>query len=206
MKKDARDLPLPKLTESAQPRDELFLTQDLHRESSVRGHSSGFEAVFLANWTRVYALLMRIVGDVDQAEDLAMETFWKLYRHPPREQINIYGWLCRVATNLGLNALRSRNRRAKYEALVGSSNLENKAENNPHEELEQTELRRQVRSVLGIMKPRSAQLLLLRHSGLSYAELAEVLKIRPSSIGKMLARAEQEFERLYRRSYPDDVP
>jgi RNA polymerase sigma-70 factor (ECF subfamily) len=47
------------------------------------------------------------------------------------------------------------------------------------------------------MKPRPAQLLILRQSGMSYAELAEVLGVAPSSIGTLLARAEEEFaERL----------
>lgn len=182
----------------------MVTTLDHPHESFECVHSAGFETVFLENWPRVYALLIRIVGDASQAEDLAMETFWKLYRHPPREQINPPGWLCRVATHLGLNALRSRVRRSKYEELVGSSDLDHMAGNNPAEELEKTEQRWQVRSVLGAMKPRSAQLLLLRYSGLSYTELAEVLKIRPTSIGKMLARAEEEFERLYRRAYPDE--
>jgi RNA polymerase sigma-70 factor (ECF subfamily) len=57
-----------------------------------------------------------------------------------------------------------------------------------------------VRSVLGHMRPRSAQALILRHSGLSYAEVADAIGIPPGSVGTLLARAEKEFERLYRRS------
>jgi DNA-directed RNA polymerase specialized sigma24 family protein len=49
------------------------------------------------------------------------------------------------------------------------------------------------------MKPRSAKLLVLRHSGLSYKELAAAVKVKPSSVGKLLARAEDEFERIYRQ-------
>jgi RNA polymerase sigma-70 factor, ECF subfamily len=39
--------------------------------------------------------------------------------------------------------------------------------------------------------------LLLRYSGLSYAEIAEALDVSPTSVGTLLARAEQEFEKLY---------
>jgi RNA polymerase sigma-70 factor (ECF subfamily) len=49
------------------------------------------------------------------------------------------------------------------------------------------------------MKPRSAKLLVLRQSGLSYKELATVIKVKPSSVGKLLARAEDEFEKIYRQ-------
>ncbi|MGB0389821.1 MAG: sigma factor-like helix-turn-helix DNA-binding protein, partial [Ardenticatenaceae bacterium] len=58
--------------------------------------------------------------------------------------------------------------------------------------------RERVQRVLLHIKPRSAQLLTLRYSGFSYAELAEVLKVSPRSIGTLLARAEREFERAYR--------
>ena len=49
------------------------------------------------------------------------------------------------------------------------------------------------------MKPAQAQLLVLRNSGFSYKELAEVLDVKPSSIGTLLSRAEAEFEKAYQR-------
>jgi len=52
--------------------------------------------------------------------------------------------------------------------------------------------------VLAHMRPRSAQVLVLRHSGLSYTEVAEAIGAAPGSVGTLLARAEKEFERLYR--------
>jgi RNA polymerase sigma-70 factor (ECF subfamily) len=54
------------------------------------------------------------------------------------------------------------------------------------------------------MKPRSARVLILRHSGLSYAELAAALQVNPASIGKLLARAEEEFEKKYRLLFADE--
>jgi RNA polymerase sigma-70 factor (ECF subfamily) len=49
------------------------------------------------------------------------------------------------------------------------------------------------------MKPRSAMLLLLRQSGLSYREIASALEIAPGSVGTLLARAEKEFRKKYRQ-------
>src|SRR5205814_655390 len=62
-----------------------------------------------------------------------------------------------------------------------------------------------VRQVLGTLKPREAQMLLLRANGLAYKELAETLGIQPGSVGTLLARAEAEFERRFRARYGDDV-
>jgi DNA-directed RNA polymerase specialized sigma24 family protein len=61
------------------------------------------------------------------------------------------------------------------------------------------EQRREVQEVLGQMKPRSAKLLVLRYSGLNYKELAAVLNMQPSSIGKTLARAQAEFEAFFNK-------
>jgi len=55
-----------------------------------------------------------------------------------------------------------------------------------------------VQTALARLKPRSAQVLTLRHSGLSYAEIAAVLRLPISSVGTLLARAEIEFEKVYR--------
>jgi DNA-binding CsgD family transcriptional regulator len=59
--------------------------------------------------------------------------------------------------------------------------------------------------VLALLKPREAQLLLLRASGLAYRELAEATGIHPNSVGTLLARAEAEFERKFRARYGDDL-
>ena len=158
---------------------------------------AGFEATFLEHWPRIYQVLFRLVGDQAEAEDLALEAFWQLYRKSPSKVENLNGWLYRVAVNLGFNALRSRKRRTRYEEQAGYFALESNTSNRPEDELERAERRREVQQILAEMKPRSAQLLVLRHSGLSYTELAAALKVNPSSVGKMLARAADEFEQIY---------
>jgi RNA polymerase sigma-70 factor (ECF subfamily) len=57
----------------------------------------------------------------------------------------------------------------------------------------------EVRFALARLKVEKAQVLLLRHSGLSYQEIAAAMRIKPASVGTMLARAEAEFSMLYQR-------
>jgi RNA polymerase sigma-70 factor (ECF subfamily) len=158
-----------------------------------------FEAIFIEQWSRIYYIIFRLVGDRAEAEDLALETFWKLYQDPPSVRENLDGWLYRVAVNQGLNALRARKRRKNYEQEAGAQALEENTSKQPENEVERAEQRREVQAVLAQMKPRSAKLLVLRQSGLSYKELAAVLKVKPSSVGTLLARAEDEFEKVYRQ-------
>ena len=59
--------------------------------------------------------------------------------------------------------------------------------------------------MLSALKPRDAQLLLLRADGMSYRELALTLGIQLGSVGSILARAEHEFERRYRARYGEEA-
>jgi RNA polymerase sigma-70 factor (ECF subfamily) len=158
-----------------------------------------FETLFQQHWERLCRVLLQIVGDEAEAQDLALETFVRLYRRPPADERNLGGWLYRVATNLGLNALRARKRRQAYEEQAGALALEQDGPEDPAEAVERALERQRVREALGAMKPRSAQVLLLRHSGLSYAEIATAVDVAPSSVGTLLARAESEFEDQYTR-------
>ena len=182
----------------------VTVTNDLNEESArltaqAAEEMAQFEAAFQEHWPRVYGVVFRLVGDRAEAEDLALETFWRLFQRPPRMGENLAGWLYRVATNLGFNALRARKRRTRYEEEAGQLALSDPANPDPAGEVEKAEERRQVRTALAQMKPKAARLLVLRYSGLSYAELASALGLAPSSIGTLLARAEQEFLTHYQK-------
>ena len=173
----------------------------------VRDAETEFEQTFAQHYARVYGVLVRLVGDRAEAEDLAVETFWRLWERAPTRWDNLGGWLYRVALRLGYNALRAARRRTQYEETAGRHALEQSAPPDPAAAAEQAEERARVRAVLGRMPERSAQLLILRHSGLAYQEIAAALELAPGSIGTLLARAEAEFEKLYLAlAEPHDSP
>jgi RNA polymerase sigma-70 factor (ECF subfamily) len=155
------------------------------------------EAAFEEHWSSVCRMLYTLVGEWDEAQDLALEAFWRLYTRRPQDLANVGGWLCRVATNLGLNAIRARRRRRRYEEEGSTLRLQRTAPIDPADEVERRETQERVREVLSRMKPRKAQLLILRYTGHSYSEMADILGVASSSVGTMLARAEEDFERRY---------
>lgn len=156
-----------------------------------------FEQLFRQHYNRITGVLRKILGDAGHAEELADEVFWKLYRQPPAERDRLGGWLYRAAVRAGIDALRARNRRQEYEAASVRESLRPVAD--PESELLRDEELQCVQSVLAELKPAQAQLLLLRHAGHSYRELAELLGVQVSSIGTLLNRAEAAFERAYHR-------
>jgi RNA polymerase sigma-70 factor (ECF subfamily) len=174
----------------------------VHLQAVHSDVAADFETTFQQHWPRVYAVIFRMVGDRAEAEDLALEVFWRLHRKltvTSEVTVNsINGWLYRVATNLGLNAIRARQRREQYELEAGKILLEASPPQNPVVEVERAEERQRVRKVLSQMKARSAKILVLRYSGLSYAEIAAAVKVSPKSVGTLLNRAERDFEKRFR--------
>src|SRR5262245_48148188 len=88
--------------------------------------SNDFESQFYEYWHPIYRLLLHIVIDPAEAEDLALETFWRLFKYHPTtdQEFNIGGWLRRVAANLALQSIRSFKRREQYELKAGKDALE----------------------------------------------------------------------------------
>lgn len=166
----------------------------------------GFQALFEEHWPHVYRAVCRLVGDPDEAQDLALEAFIRLYQRYqlPGSDFNPGGWLHRVATNLGLHSIRSHNRRVQYELAAGRNALEDAAEDRPALLLDRQEENRLARLALSRMNERQSQLLIMRYSGLAYKEIAAALGLAPTSIGPLLLRAEREFEQRYRAILEDE--
>lgn len=164
-----------------------------------------FEAVFQRHYPRIVAMLARLMGDGAHAEEIAADVFCKLSRRPPLLAGDLTAWIYRVATNAGLDALRSNSRRRRREAEAGIERLRCARVEGALDEMLRAERCGRVRTVLAGLKPRDTQLLLLRAEGLSYRELAQTLGIHPGSVGTLLARAESAFERQYRARYGDEA-
>jgi len=172
----------------------------LRESSSEHWGEAEFRTVFLEYYARIVSILVRLLGDRLHAEEVASDAFWRLYGQPSlRANGNIGGWLYRTATNLGIDALRSSARRKRHEEAAGTQ--QQNAPAGPLDELLRDEKRLRVRGVLASIKASQAQLLILRSSGLSYQELADVIGVKATGIGTMLNRAEEEFRKRYLELY-----
>jgi len=77
-------------------------------ERFARGELEAFEELFRRFQGDVYRWIVRIVRDASAAEELTVETFWRIYRAHARfdPRGNFGGWARRIATNLALDHLR----------------------------------------------------------------------------------------------------
>jgi RNA polymerase sigma-70 factor, ECF subfamily len=79
-------------------------------ERLTRGDIPAFEAVFREYQGQVYMWIIQVVHDSGAAEDLTIETFWRIYRARTRfDSSRSFGaWARRIATNLALEHLSRR--------------------------------------------------------------------------------------------------
>lgn len=173
------------------------------------GDDAAFDVIFERHYERIYGVLYRLLGNRADAEDVAQQVFLKLYRSPQRVRggadLNLVGWLYRVAMNAGYNTIRSRKRRHHWSEQFARQWWPFSSASDPAQLAAARDDQDRVRLVLGQMKDRDAKLLLLRHSGLAYKEIAAALGVAPSSVGSLLTRAERTFRKQYQQAFPDLV-
>jgi len=144
-------------------------------------------------------LLFRMVHEAAQAEELAQEVLLRVYRarasYKPAARFTT--WLFRIATNVGLNALRDgRMRRARETSMEAAleTGTELAAMADPAATAEQAllarERRDQVRrAVEELPEKQRLAVLLHKYQELDYAEIAEILDCSESALKSLLFRA-----------------
>lgn len=158
-----------------------------------------FERLFLQEYPKVVAIAYRVLADRPAAEDVAQEVFLKFHRSLSPDSERASGWLHAAAVHSALNVIRGERRRAHRETAHAREAAQ-AAIANPEGVVEEAERRREVRSALARLPERSAAVLLLRHSGLSYAEVASALGMKVGNVGTVLRRAEEALRKEVNRA------
>jgi RNA polymerase sigma factor (sigma-70 family) len=153
----------------------------------VRGD---LELVFRDTYPRVVGVAARVLGTRDQAEDVAQEVFLAFSRTsvPASEA---FPWLSVAAAHTALNLLRSGRRRASREEAAGGETVVPDVA----DAVVTLDERSRVRAALARLPRRQAVALVLRHSGLSYADVAAALDMSPGSVGTTVRRAESALRK-----------
>jgi RNA polymerase sigma-70 factor (ECF subfamily) len=161
-----------------------------------------FERLFLQEYPKVVAIAYRVLADRTAAEDVAQEVFLKFHRSNSPDSERASGWLHSAAVHSALNVIRGERRRAQRET-AHALDPARPAIANPERLVEEAEQRREVRRALDRLPQRTAAVLMLRHSGLSYAEVATALGIKVGNVGTLLRRAEEAMRKEVNRATPE---
>ena len=158
-----------------------------------------FERLFVQEYAKVVAIAYRVLADRTAAEDVAQEVFLKFHRSFSPDSERASGWLHAAAVHSALNVIRGERRRARRESAHALDPVQTSIAN-PEKVIEEAEGRREVRRALRQLPSRTAALLMLRHSGLSYAEVATALGIKVGNVGTLLRRAEDALRKEVNRA------
>jgi RNA polymerase sigma-70 factor (ECF subfamily) len=128
--------------------------------------------------------------------------FLRFHRRLSPDSERATGWLHAAAVHSALNVIRGERRRAQRETAHALDPARPPVAN-PERLVEEAEGRREVRRALGRLPQRTAALLMLRYSGLSYAEVATALGMKVGNVGTLLRRAEDALRKEVNRATPD---
>lgn len=151
---------------------------------------------------RLVGIMTHLVGNAEEAEDLAQEVFLRVYRNRKKytPQAKFSTWLFTIANNLALNALRNRGRKpvvaleASESGPLGARPEEQLARDHrgptPSFGLRQAELADRIRTALDTLNERQKMAVVLnKFEDMNYAEIAEVMGLTTKAVKSLLSRA-----------------
>jgi RNA polymerase sigma-70 factor (ECF subfamily) len=130
----------------------------------------------------VFNTALRIVGDPEEAEDVAQSAFLKAYEKLDsyKPQFRFFSWIYRITVNESLNVLRYRKHFQRLEDGAAVTEA-------PVVEVDQSD---RIQDALMDLKLDHRVVVVLKHlQGLSYEEIAQVLGISPSKVRSRLFTA-----------------
>jgi RNA polymerase sigma-70 factor (ECF subfamily) len=150
---------------------------------------------------RLVAVMMHLVGNAEEAEDLAQEVFLRVYRarkkYRPRSKFST--WLFTIANNLALNSIRARQRRpvvplrARESGPLGprpQEQLVHDPGTGPMQKVQKEELAERIRAALDTLNERQRMAVVLnKFEDMNYAEIAEVMGLTTKAVKSLLSRA-----------------
>lgn len=160
------------------------------------GDEAAFEALVRRHESRVFGLLIRMLGNRDDALDVSQETFLSLHRHGHRfrREARFSTFVYRVAANAALNRRRSLGRkRAREQALARQQDAgfdRPQSPRDPEDAAVGVEAQERVqKALLELPDDLRMTLVLYDLEGQSYGEIADALQIPEGTVKSRIHRA-----------------
>lgn len=161
-----------------------------------RGDAAAARSIVARKLPRLLGLATRMLGDPAEAEDVAQESFVRLWRQAPHWRCGegrVDTWLHRVALNLCYDRLRKRRELAM--AVLPDRVDPGRA---PDAGLEEADTARQVASALQALPERQREAVVLHYyQELSNVEAAAVMKVSVEALESLLSRARRRLRAVF---------
>jgi RNA polymerase sigma-70 factor (ECF subfamily) len=154
----------------------------------------------------VFSLVYRMVRDRERAEDLAQETFIRVFNHLERydPKYKFSSWIFKIASNLAIDQLRKKE--PETVSLEGSRHAANaeqqeatriqieSRDETPEQSLEAKELGAGIEQAVGKLRPEYRTAIILRHvEGRPYEEISQIMDVPLGTVKTYIRRARLEL-------------
>ena len=182
-------------------------------ESCKAGDSKAFEAIVLCYQKRVFNIAYRMLGNLEEAKDLAQEVFLSVFDSIKnlREEIKFDGWL----TQITLNHCRNRWKYLKRRYYFASDSLDDPVEtedgavpiqicdpsDGPETLYEKKVIEQSIQRGLMKLKEDQRELIVLRDlQGYSYEEIGKLFHLPGGTVKSKLHRARMDLKEVLGRT------
>ena len=187
------------IPETNQPDDRQLV------ESILAGDSGAFETLVRRKTGKVYSLCYRVVGNAEDAKDIAQLVFLKLWenigKYDPKFAFDT--WLYRMVTNVAIDFLRSRQSR---EATVNSSLrlVKTVSDADQSVSLQRKEIEAVFNEVSSALSPKQKAIFVMKEmEDLPSVEISKILGCRESTVRNHLFNARKIMQEQLRQRYPE---
>lgn len=180
----------------------MFSDESKLVKAAVAGEMGAFEKLVKNHKNLVVSLAFKIVGNPEDAKDVAQTVFLRLFRFLPtfNRKTKFTTWLSRIVINASYDCLRARNRfqTTPIESFVENTNLfVLQPENN-------NELQEKIKKLLNCLSTQQKATFVLRDiHGYSVKETSDILEVSAGTIKSHLHYARKKLKTLLEKHYPD---
>lgn len=186
-------------------------------EQALLGDSHAFSWLVDAYKDIVFFICYRFLGNANDAEDAAQESFFRAFVHLKNydRQRSFKNWLLSIASHYCIDCLRRKKFTSVDLDLLPANALNDRDAPDPERELERLEQEALLQTVLNELAPKDKAIVILKYwSELSIGEIAQAVNLTESAVKSRLFRARAQMaqrlvqeteEKKEREGYAEDT-
>lgn len=192
------------MDERAQTKQGARVDPDLHLvQLAQNGDTKAFDELVMKYSQKLYGLVYHMTSNKDDTHDLLQDVFAKAYRSVSKFRGNsmFYTWIYSIATNMTLNFLKKRKRRAASSLDDINTGIQNDPafvdashRSNPRRQININELQKKLNKAMMLLsEDHRAVVTMFDIQGMAHADIGRILGISEGTVRSRLFYAHQQL-------------